>query len=140
MIKKVLFTGFILITGLIVSCDMGTEPEDENGNGNGTIENVSFSDDVQPIFNNNCTGCHPSNGGLSLEASESYGNLVGVTSQGYAPLKRVVASKPDSSVLYQKLLANPDLNVGQRMPQGGSLSSDQIETILVWIAEGAQDN
>lgn len=102
---------------------------------------VSFANDVQPIFNTNCTGCHGGNGGLYLTASESYSNLVNVESSGYAPLKRVVPSKPDSSVLYLKIIENPSTDVGQRMPQGGPyLSGEDISTILTWIEEGARDN
>ena len=129
--------GILLMIGF-TGCDSGSNPT--GANDNTPIEDVSFSNDVQPIFNNNCVGCHPGNGNLSLAASESYNNLVGVTSNSYAPLKRVVPSNPDSSVLYQKILANPDLSVGQRMPQGGALSSNQIETIGTWIEEGAKDN
>lgn len=137
-IYRTVILGVILAVS-IIGCDMGTEPEDDETNGS-QDSTVSYSQDIQPIFNNNCIGCHPGNGDLSLEASDSYGNLVGVTSFSYAPLKRVVPSKPDSSVLYQKIRANPTMDVGQRMPQGGALSGDQIEAIKTWIAEGAPDN
>lgn len=44
---------------------------------------VSFSKDVQPIFNNNCVVCHQgTNGpaGLSLASGAAYSNLVNVKS------------------------------------------------------------
>lgn len=101
---------------------------------------VSLSQDVQPIFNAYCVSCHGGNGGLVLGQGQAYSNLVNTTSFGYAPLKRVVPAKPDSSVLYLKISSNPPINVGQRMPQGGALPQDEILTIKYWILQGAKDN
>jgi len=101
---------------------------------------VSFAQEVQPIFNTFCVTCHGGNGGMFLNQGQAYDNLVNTTSQGYAPLKRVVPGKPDSSVLYLKISSNPPINVGQRMPQGGALPADEIMTIKFWILQGAKDN
>ena len=46
----------------------GSAAEDTCGvcNGDGSTCNISYSTTIQPIFNNNCTGCHGSSGGLNL--------------------------------------------------------------------------
>jgi hypothetical protein len=101
---------------------------------------VTFSGDVQPIFNSRCTGCHgvAGNAGLNLTADDSYENLVGVQASGYDAIL-VVPGNPDSSVLYNKVA---DTGVyGATMPAAGTpLTSQQIETMRTWIEEGAEDN
>ncbi|MBM3319999.1 MAG: hypothetical protein FJY73_04920 [Candidatus Eisenbacteria bacterium] len=113
------------------------DPGNTNGNGN-PAPAVSYREDVQPIWNANCAGCHGTSGGLTLVGGNSRSALVGVVSVGYAPEVRVVPGDPGRSVLYQKLLGNPDF--GQRMPAGGALGGEDLETIRAWIAEGAADN
>ncbi len=100
---------------------------------------VSLSTNVQPIFDANCTGCHPGNGGLSLTSGQAYGDLVDIESNGYAPMNRVVPGSPENSVLYLKVIG--DQQVGQRMPQGGPpLPDESIALIRFWIEQGAEDN
>ena len=57
----------------------GSSVEDTCGvcEGNGSTCNISYSTTIQPIFNNNCTGCHGSSGALSLD---SWGDLMAGTS------------------------------------------------------------
>ncbi len=100
---------------------------------------VSFSVQVQPIFNAECTGCHGlnGNGGLDIREGEAYGNLVGIPSQSYAG-QLVMAGDPDASVLHRKLNGLP--GVGDQMPLGGSLPEESRNLIRDWIAEGAPDN
>ncbi len=99
---------------------------------------ISFSQQVQPIFNGSCTGCHGVEGDLSLTAGASYGQLVNITAQSSCTqLVRVLPLKADSSVLYLKLSGS---SCGSRMPQGGSLSQTDIDRIRDWINEGAANN
>ena len=121
---------------LLAGCsDRGTEP----GLPGGGDDPVSYTADVQPIWNANCIGCHGDggNGGLDLRMPGSRANLVDVPSPSWPGL-RVVAGEPDSSVLYLKLTGTA--GVGDRMPQGGSLGADDTEIVRLWIAEGALDN
>jgi hypothetical protein len=99
---------------------------------------VSFSGDVQPIFDSRCTGCHPGNADLELTADVSYENLVGVQATGYNAI-RVVAGQPDSSVLYNKV-ADTAVYGGIMPASGAPLTAGQIETIRSWLEEGAEDN
>jgi hypothetical protein len=106
-------------------------------------QTVSFADQIQPIFNENCVVCHGSRGqaGLDLRALNSYANLVNRVSTGYAPALRVAPGDPDASVLYNKVA---DTGVfGQRMPppgQGLPLPSASVQLIRTWILEGAVNN
>ena len=102
---------------------------------------VSYSLQVQPIFNNRCISCHGAfqDGGLDLRAANSYDELVNVVSTGYAPDKRIVPGDLFLSVLYGKV-ANT-LDFGQRMPPTGTLLTPaNLQTIETWILEGANRN
>jgi hypothetical protein len=95
---------------------------------------------VQPIFDMSCTGCHGGSGGLSLGAGVSYGELVNVTAlECFDNRKRVLPGQPSKSYLIDKVMG-VDLCGGSPMPQGGSLSQAQIQTIADWICAGAPNN
>ncbi len=120
----------------------------ENGGTTAPVENVSFSADVQPIFTANCTslGCHiapNSQLGMELNLGQAYTNIVGVQAV-QATMPRVTPGQSSASYLYQKVI---DAQVaaggsGHRMPPEPrtALDSDELETIRVWIEEGALNN
>jgi hypothetical protein len=106
----------------------------------GTLPLVSFSNQIQPIFNKNnqCTGCHGGSGGLTITAGVSYNNLVNINAQSSCTaLKRVLPFDADNSVLYKKVSGT---TCGSRMPQGSSLSASDIALIRDWINQGANNN
>lgn len=94
---------------------------------------VDYESDIQPIFNASCTSCHGSNGGVNLT---SYEQLMSSTGTNYGN-DLVVAGDPDASGLVDKIEPNPQF--GSRMPQGGSLTDEQITLIRTWISEGANE-
>lgn len=103
---------------------------------------VSFSNDVQPIFDMHCVFCHQSaaaQGGLVLQQGMAYEQLVDVKSS-QSELLRVAPGDREASYLLHKLRGT-HLSVGgegSAMPLGGpSLSEEQIELIGTWIEEGA---
>ena len=95
-------------------------------------ETVSFSQDIQPLFNDHCISCHgggsPS-GNLNLESSVSYLNLLDPQS-GYLD-----TINPSSSLLYSSMnsTSNP-------MPPNGKLDNCKIELVLKWIQQKAKNN
>jgi hypothetical protein len=106
----------------------------------GTPPLVSFSNQIQPIFNNNsqCSGCHGGSGGLTITTGASYNNLVNVFAQSSCTsLKRVLPFDADNSVLYKKVSGN---TCGSQMPLGGALSTSDIALIRDWINQGANNN
>ncbi len=101
-------------------------------------EIVSFQNDVQPIFDQNCISCHPNSGDMSLKEGESYSNLVNVISPNYL-LARVSPFNADSSVICMKLHGVE--GYGFQMPLNGiPLEDEEIKTIEAWIDQGALDN
>ncbi len=101
---------------------------------------VSYSADIQPIFNNNCIVCHDQTHetGLDLRTNESYNLLVNVVSTNYAPNVRIEPFSLENSVLWHKIVG--DDIFGNQMPLGGSLSNFEIEKIESWIELGALNN
>ena len=123
---------------LFAGCsDRGTEPP--LGDGGPGTNPVSYAADVQPIWSVNCTGCHGAGGnaGLDLRVPASRTHLVDVAAVNWTGVL-VFAGDPDQSVLYLKLMGAS--GVGDRMPQGGVLDTDALETVRRWIDEGALDN
>jgi mono/diheme cytochrome c family protein len=101
----------------------------EEGQGEATTE-VSFADDVLPIFEARCVVCHGASGGW---AADSYTSVMGTGNN--APV--VIPGDPEGSNLGQWLLGT---HPNGFMPPAGSLPGDELKTILDWIAAGAFDN
>jgi len=112
--------------------------------GTAHAENISFETDVLPILNNYCVMCHlpgSEQGGLGLYP-DARSRLVKVPST-QSPLLLVNPGSPDSSYFYIKLIDSGQSagGSGQLMPiQQPPLAQDQIETIRLWIEQGAKHN
>lgn len=96
---------------------------------------VSFSNDIQPIFNQNCTAnCHNS------QNAPNFGNLDLTTyvalMDTIAHAKEIVPGDPDASYLVQRI----ERTVGLLMPPTEPLPPNDISLIRQWVAEGALDN
>ncbi|MGH7742986.1 MAG: hypothetical protein ACRENS_13305, partial [Candidatus Eiseniibacteriota bacterium] len=101
-----------------------------------TIITVSFSRDVNPIFTNYCSSCHPWG---DPNASFSWSQLVNVGSPGYGTHVRVKPNDLVNSVLYGKVTNSGQY--GPSMPQGLPLiPTASRNTIKNWILEGARNN
>jgi uncharacterized membrane protein len=91
---------------------------------------VSFSKDILPILQKNCTRCHSGNAprsGLRLDTFAA-------TMTGGNNPPSVVASNPEKSPLYTLVKSGA-------MPFGGTrLSDSDIQMIYDWIKAGALDN
>ena len=101
---------------------------------------VAYADDIQPIWNANCAGCHTDggqNGGLDLSSGLSHGNLVGVESAQFIGAIRVIAANSFNSLLYQKLTGTQGVARGNHMPPTGLISPETRELVRRWIEEGA---
>jgi hypothetical protein len=134
--STLLLRSIILIASLLViaSCKNGmvndvTDP----------VEDVSYTADIQSIFNGTCAGagCHigSSQSGVNLS---SYDQVMNSTGHLYER-EIVQAGEPGDSPLVDKIEPNPQH--GERMPFGRDpLNNRQIQEIRVWIEEGARDN
>ena len=117
MRRVILFTTGLLILVLSGCANYQYEVDCPNG-----ATGVSFSGDVQTIFNSNCISCHSGGQAPALSEGWSYDEL---TEGGY-----VDTDSPCESALYTIFGGTHD----------GRADSVQINQILGWIHEGAQDN
>jgi hypothetical protein len=93
---------------------------------------VSFAADVQPIFDQSCTACHPTSYPyLDLRRGRSYAQLLRVPAATNPAFARVLPGRPELSYL---LTHPPD-------PSNADLLGErERRTIERWIDEGAPDN
>ncbi len=101
-------------------------------------DKISFGFDIQPIFNNNCSGCHvyaetPS-ANLDLSTYES----VMFDTSNNGPI--IIPKYPENSLLINKIENSPPA-FGSFMPFNmPPLSAEEVTIIKTWIYYGARDN
>jgi uncharacterized membrane protein len=100
-------------------------------------EGVSFTEEIQPIFTQNCTSCHPNSGNLDLSEGIAYNQIVNKNAAAYDG-KLIIPNEPENSILYKKI--DHSNNYGANMPLGSTLTANEITLIKEWITEGAQNN
>lgn len=96
----------------------------------GGISILSYSLDIQPIFDRACISCHGGQAGLYLE---SFDYLMAGSANGSV----VVPGNPNASELVKSIqgLRQPTMPLG-----GVSLSSSEVEAIIIWIDAGSPNN
>ena len=109
---------------------------------------ISFSMDIQPIFNRSCAlvSCHtaplPAQG-QDLSPGVACSQLVNVPSTEQPKFKRVKPGFPMESYLVRKIQGGPNIS-GVLMPNGcpgvpssgaQCLTPDEMEAIVVWIKD-----
>jgi len=88
---------------------------------------VSFKDDIQPIFTENCIACHNASvANPDLREGNSYNAIVP---------EYVIAGDADNSEFYQKLPGN-----NHPIDTGFTLNVNDIALIKGWIDQGAKNN
>lgn len=100
---------------------------------------VSFAQEVQPTLNKYCIECHQP-GGAGFEASgfsmETYQTLMRGTNNG--PM--VIAGDSLGSNLMVLMEGRADPSISMPHGQKKGVPQEQIETIRLWIDQGAQNN
>jgi len=93
---------------------------------------VSFTRQIQPIFDRKCASCHPASYPyLDLRAGHAYSALVGVPAATAPSYERVLPGRPALSYLL----------VGPEDPSRRDLlTHDERRLIAAWILQGARDN
>lgn len=106
-------------------------------------EQTRFSE-VAGIFARECVMCHQpydAKGELTLHPAGAWKSLVEVGS-GQVDMFLVTPGDLEQSYLYHKL-ADTHTEVGgsgDRMPFDSNLTAEQLETIRLWIVQGAKNN
>ena len=93
---------------------------------------ISYTNQIQPIFNSNCTGCHMGGGAATLNLTDYNGMMAGGVS-GLA----VISGDHYNSELYNRITL-PEGAAGS-MPPNDPLSQEEINLIADWINEGANN-
>jgi len=113
-----------ILTGLLISllsgCSKYEIPAPDYPEGIPT--GVSFSADIQPIFDNDCVLCHSGGQAPDLSQGWSYDELI----DG----EFVNTDDPLTSSIYQVFSGSHD----------GRATNHEVLTILGWIIEGAENN
>ena len=116
LFKKLISTGLCCLF-IFASCS-----KDDNGGGASvdctTITNKAFAADISPIIQSTCavSGCHAAGSFNGPGALTSYTEVFNARTA----IRSAVASG--------------------RMPQGGSLSTSQKNSIICWVDSGAPNN
>jgi len=101
-----------------------------------TKADVSFSEDVTPILEGKCVICHggpDENGAITKEMEldlTSYDALM--VGSEFGPI--VEPGNAEDSVLWMMI------ELGDMPQEGEPLTTEELEVIKTWIAEGAQNN
>ena len=111
---------------------------------------VSFANDVQPIFTQSCAtaGCHSGANppdGLNLSNGMSYAMIVSVASVQLPSMNRIEPGDASNSYLVHKIDGTQasvgGLGAGMPTPGAGGILSEELRDIIrVWADEGALDN
>ncbi len=112
-----------------------------------TRSEVSFSSDVQPIFEKHCIECHGSSGEGIMASGFSVGDYDGVM-KGTSFGKVVVPGSSMSSALYLVVAQKtaPEIHMPPHHTEawaegrGSPLSEEDVAIIGDWIDQGAKNN
>ncbi len=133
--KRILSLSLLLLALGVTACSEEETPTTPT-------PTVSFQRDVRAIFNAKCIECHqPAGAGgiLNLKSDSVWLNLMSKRSPNSKTWFYVLYKNRQESLLYRKV---KDLRppFGLAMPVGDTLSTAELETIGVWIDEGAMNN
>ncbi|HNQ13719.1 MAG TPA: hypothetical protein PKH65_06005 [Bacteroidia bacterium] len=95
---------------------------------------ISFSNDIQPLFDNKCVSCHDANHPfLDLSSGQAYNELM--TSGANAPY--VDVNDVENSHLIERLIGTEWPIMPPAPP---FVDNDGIDTVRMWISQGALNN
>jgi len=139
----VLFILMVCGSVLLYQCGSDSPSEPSTPEPDTIISDPSFSQHIQPIFNNNCALalCHVPDNITELDLSQgaAYAEIVNVDSGQDRSFKIVLPSDSTDSWLVMKIEGRHTL--GLRMPPSADPLSDvRIQNIKNWVDRGAKDN
>ncbi|MGZ0016036.1 c-type cytochrome [Yeosuana sp. AK3] len=119
---------FLLVTGLSLMTFSCYYDELADQTNLPLPQNISFQNQVQPVFNQNCANCHNGSQNPDLRSGNSFTALIGGNF--------VIPSNSENSILYKSLIGQG----APLMPPSGGISQTKINIIKQWIDEGALNN
>jgi len=128
MSKRVLLLIFLVSVICVSGCYYDNEEYLYPESAECSTENMSFSQDVWPVINASCTGCHSGSspsGNIALENYTDVAAAAAIDAGNYGSLYGTISHASGNSP----------------MPKGSSKLSDcTISQIKAWIDQGAMDN
>lgn len=116
---KLIYSSFIIALTITVSCKKDIVPEPVVPVASDCPDTISYATFIQPLLNNNCTGCH--NGGLPPNMS----NYTEVSAAADGVWSRINLADSDPLL----------------MPSGGpKLHVDSLQKFKCWIDQGKLNN
>ena len=99
---------------------------------------VSYSQDVKPILDKNCLECHQAGGTGTLASGFDMSGFEGlIKGTNFGPM--VIGGDPEGSNLLVLIEGRADPSIS--MPHGQkSIPKQDIQTIRLWISQGAKNN
>jgi len=100
---------------------------------------VSFSQDVQPIIDKNCIECHQAGGEGEVASGfdmASYDGLI--KGARFGPM--IIAGDAEGSNMVVLMEGRADPSISMPHGQQKSISKADIQTIRLWIEQGAGNN
>ncbi|MCX2678686.1 hypothetical protein OOZ15_01915 [Galbibacter sp. EGI 63066] len=104
--------GIMFLCLCLISCEYNVEEDDFTGTS--CDPNLSFSDVIRPIIDDNCIQCH--NGTIHPYDFRIF------------------------SIVQENAETIKQLTQARIMPKEGSLTSQEIDQIACWVENGAQNN
>lgn len=132
-----------LVMIMAAGCQGGVNPV-----GPPTGRTISYSQEVQPIYDAHCTSCHAAGGfgstfgggSMVLTSGQSHATTVDQASAQRPDLLLIKPGDSASSLLFLKVSQDTPPS-GETMPLfGDRLSSTELAILKDWIDQGAADN
>ncbi|MFC4995237.1 DUF1553 domain-containing protein [Rubritalea tangerina] len=98
-------------------------------------EKLSFANDIRPILNRNCTGCH---GGVKMAGDVSFIYRDLALGKGKSGKSIIVPGKPEASELIRRVETRDPDDVMPPAEHGKPLSEEEVALLKRWIREGAE--
>lgn len=134
IVKKLFY--ILLLTPVLTSCEY--DYIRQNNNPYDTANIISFSKDLQPLFDYHCLICHRYTTPI-LTTGNSYRELMNAAPEICDSFSSFInKATPEQSLLYIKFLNNPPCGI--RMPPCKQWPQDYIDKVLLWIKQGALNN
>jgi hypothetical protein len=139
-----ILVGALAVYVSVVAFGCGGGGSTSSGPGGGNPGVISFSQDVQPIFNTYCVICHTIGGEsefMLLTPGNAYNSLVNVVStMTIGGGLRVAPSDSTNSVLWKRISGIGLDPSEEQMPKDGNLPQAERLVIQAWIDQGAANN
>jgi hypothetical protein len=115
----------------------GEGRKDQSMDKDRSLPAVSFKRDVMPVFRRYCLPCHSEEEcNPSDFVADSYETVMKNAKHGPA----VLAGRPDSSHLLQKISATPPFGDPMPLRAKRAFPKDTLQLLWRWIKEGAKNN